>query len=80
MPRLPKAFYIKLGFYQQHPSHDLLYIIDYINCMAEIWEIQQKFTSSEKYIKKDIGARGGISLRAPIIRQGWMSKNNVIIR
>ena len=48
--------------------------------MAEIWEIQQKFTSSEKYIKKDIGARGGISLRAPIIAQGWMSKNNVIIR
>lgn len=26
------------------------------------------------YIKKDIGARGGIPLRAPIIKQGWMSK------
>lgn len=26
------------------------------------------------YIKKDIGARGVISLRAPIIAQGWMSK------
>ena len=52
MPRLPKAFYIKLGFYQQHPSHDLLYIIDYINCLAEVWEIPQKFTSSEKYILK----------------------------
>ena len=32
-----------------------------------------------RIIKKDIGARGGISLRAPIITQGWMSKNNVII-
>ena len=78
MPRLPKAFYIKLGFYQQHPSHDLLYIIDYINCMAEVWEIPQKF-NCEDITKKDIGARGGISLRAPIIKQGWMSKNNVII-
>lgn len=27
-----------------------------------------------KIYKKDIGARGGIPLRAPIIAQGWMSK------
>ena len=74
MPRLPKAFYIKLGFYQQHPSHDLLYIIGYINCMAEVWEIQQKLNCEDITKKKDIGAHGGIPLRAPIIRQGWMSK------
>ena len=41
--------------------------------MAEVWEIQQKF-NCEDITKKDIGARGGISLRTPIIAQGWMSK------